>query len=126
MSFRTSVLSIAVLLPLVPAAGAAELVVEPYVFEAGTQGDERTAISYFAMEYIPHAKSIDEYAREKKLEKHERLDLFVQARCPELDAVLDRAGILVWFADYVDQAGTIPDASRVPRPALNQPYPATP
>ncbi len=51
---------------------------------------------------------------------------YVQARCPELDAVLDRAGILRWLADSVDRAGTIPDPTPVPRPTLNQPYPATP
>ena len=51
---------------------------------------------------------------------------YAQARCPELDAVLDRAGILGWFAEDVDRAGTISDPASVPRPTLNQPYPATP
>lgn len=51
---------------------------------------------------------------------------YVKARCPELDAVLDQAGILRWFVDYVDRASEIPDPAAVPRPALNQPYPASP
>lgn len=46
------------------------------------------------------------------------------ARCPALDRILERAGILGYFADYLDQATEIPDPSLPPRPADNQPFPA--
>jgi glutathione S-transferase len=47
---------------------------------------------------------------------------YVAARTPALDAVLDRAGILRWFADYTDQATTVPDPVPPPRPSDNQPF----
>ena len=37
------------------------------VFEAGTHDDGTGPVPYFAMEYIPNAKLITEFAREKKL-----------------------------------------------------------
>lgn len=43
-----------------------------------------------------------------------------------LVAVLERAGILRWFADHTGQAGATPKVETPPRPALNQPFPATP
>jgi tetratricopeptide (TPR) repeat protein/tRNA A-37 threonylcarbamoyl transferase component Bud32 len=46
------------------------------VFEAGTHDDGAGAVPYFAMEYIPNAKAITEYAREKKLSTRRRLELF--------------------------------------------------
>jgi glutathione S-transferase len=51
---------------------------------------------------------------------------FVAARSPSLDAILERAGILRWFADHVDRATTIPDPAAPPRPADNQPFRAGP
>ena len=48
---------------------------------------------------------------------------YLADRCEPLDAVLDRAGILPFFADFTDQAGSIPDYSAPPRPALNRPFP---
>lgn len=51
---------------------------------------------------------------------------YVALRSPELDAVLERAGILQHFADHVDQAGEVPDPAALPRPADNRPYPAGP
>ncbi|UCC30412.1 MAG: serine/threonine protein kinase [Phycisphaerales bacterium] len=51
------------------------------VFEAGTHSDAATggaAVPYFAMEYIPDARPIDRYAREKQLGVRERLGLFAQ------------------------------------------------
>jgi glutathione S-transferase len=51
---------------------------------------------------------------------------YAQARTPQLDAILDRAGILRWYADYVDQATAIPDPVPIPRPVDNRPYPAGP
>jgi glutathione S-transferase len=40
-----------------------------------------------------------------------------------LDAVLERAGILRFFADYVAQGGTVPSWETPPRPRLNRPDP---
>ncbi len=51
---------------------------------------------------------------------------YVEARSAPLDAILERAGILRWYADYVDQATAIPDPVPVPRPSDNRPYPAGP
>jgi hypothetical protein len=49
---------------------------------------------------------------------------YLDLRSEALDAVLDRAGILGWFADYTDQAGTIPDYKSPPRPSENDPFPS--
>lgn len=46
------------------------------IYEAGTHDDGGGAVPYFAMEYIPNAKSITDYAKEKKLGARERLELF--------------------------------------------------
>ncbi|UCC31154.1 MAG: protein kinase [Phycisphaerales bacterium] len=46
------------------------------VYEAGTHDDGTGAVPFFAMEYIPNAKSITQYAGEKKLGTRERLELF--------------------------------------------------
>jgi hypothetical protein len=40
------------------------------------------------------------------------------------DAVLKRAGILPYFADFVEQTTSIPDYAAPPRPRLNRPFPA--
>jgi len=47
---------------------------------------------------------------------------YVEARSPQLDAVLEEAGILRWYADFTDQATAIPDPAPIPRPADNRPY----
>ncbi|HUW02588.1 MAG TPA: glutathione S-transferase family protein [Acidimicrobiales bacterium] len=49
---------------------------------------------------------------------------YVEARSPEIDDVLDAAGILTYFADHVEQATAVPDPAPLPRPADNRPYPA--
>jgi glutathione S-transferase len=51
------------------------------------------------------------------------LGRYVAARTPQLDAVLERAGILKYFADHVAQAAPVPDPVPPPRPAENRPYP---
>lgn len=51
---------------------------------------------------------------------------YVAARSPALDAVLERAGIGRWFADFTDQATSVPDPSLPARPADNQPFRAGP
>ncbi len=46
------------------------------VYEAGTHDDGSNAVPYFAMEYIPNARPITQYARDKALSARERLRLF--------------------------------------------------
>jgi len=48
------------------------------VYEAGTHDDGSGTVPFFAMEYIPNAKSITRYAEDKKLGTRERLELFVR------------------------------------------------
>lgn len=48
---------------------------------------------------------------------------YLESRSAPLDAVLDRAGILPFFADYAARAGSIPDFREPPRPPLNRPFP---
>ena len=47
---------------------------------------------------------------------------YLEARSPELDRVLERAGILSYFAGHVKQATAVPDPTPLPRPADNQPF----
>ncbi len=48
------------------------------IYEAGTHDSELGPVPYFALEYIPEAKSITRYADEAKLGVHERVELLVQ------------------------------------------------
>jgi len=48
---------------------------------------------------------------------------YLESRSARLDAVLDRAGILPFFAEHVALAGRVPDYREPPRPALNRPFP---
>lgn len=48
------------------------------IYEAGTYEEHGTAVPFFAMEYIPNAKTITEYAKSRKLTVDERLGLFLQ------------------------------------------------
>jgi glutathione S-transferase len=45
------------------------------------------------------------------------------ARSAKLDAVLESAGVIGWFAPYVEHAREIPDYRPLPQPALNRPFP---
>jgi hypothetical protein len=47
---------------------------------------------------------------------------YVEARTPELDALLERAGVVAYFADYVDQATSVPELKASSRPTDNRPY----
>ena len=47
---------------------------------------------------------------------------YAASRSERLDAVLERAGILRFFAGHVALAGSIPDYREPPRPALNRPF----
>lgn len=51
---------------------------------------------------------------------------YLAARSPQLDAVLERAGILGHFADHTAAATAVPDPTVVPRPTDNRPYPSGP
>ena len=46
-------------------------------------------------------------------------------RCEAIDSVLERAGILSYFADFLQRATAVPDYSEPPRPRLNRPFPAS-
>jgi thiol-disulfide isomerase/thioredoxin len=48
------------------------------IYEAGTHCEGGSAVPFFAMEYIPNAKNIIEYAADKKLETRARLRLFAR------------------------------------------------
>ena len=48
---------------------------------------------------------------------------YVALRSDRLDAVLERAGALSYFADFTQHASAVPDPSDPPRPALNRPFP---
>ncbi len=48
------------------------------VFVAGMHDEGSVQVPYFAMEYVPDARTIIEYAAEKKLSIRERLELFTQ------------------------------------------------
>lgn len=50
------------------------------VYEAGTSRDDasNTIVPYFAMEYVPDARTITDYARQSNLGTRQRLELFTQ------------------------------------------------
>jgi len=48
------------------------------IYEAGTHCEGGSSVPFFAMEYIPNAKNIIQYAQDKNLGTRERLELFAQ------------------------------------------------
>ncbi|MHC5024459.1 MAG: protein kinase domain-containing protein [Planctomycetota bacterium] len=48
------------------------------VYEAGTHDDGEGVVPWFAMEFIPDARALTDYAREKKLSLRHRLELFTE------------------------------------------------
>lgn len=88
----------------------------PWVSRACIDG---SADVVFASGARAHVKST-EFLRETR---SVLLARYASLREPRLDAVLERAGILKYFADYVQHAGKIPDYRNPPRPALNRPFP---
>ena len=48
------------------------------VYDAGTHDDGHGEVPYFAMEYIPSAKRLTEFARDRKLGSRQKLELFAQ------------------------------------------------
>ncbi len=47
---------------------------------------------------------------------------YLELRSAALDAILERAGIRSYFADYADHAGSIPSYEKPPQPAFNRPF----
>ncbi len=47
---------------------------------------------------------------------------YAAVRCDALDAILERAAILPYFADFVADAGTVPSYETPPQPRLNRPF----
>ena len=47
---------------------------------------------------------------------------YVAARSSALDEILERAGVLPYFADHVEQATAVPDVSEGAQPSDNRPY----
>ena len=88
----------------------------PWVAEATVEGRATVAFESGATAEIAATGFVTE-ARGVMLAR------YVEARTPEIDAVLDAAGILGHFADHVDQATQVPDPAPPPRPADNRPYP---
>ncbi len=90
----------------------------PYVSEACKNGSAVLAFKNGQSVEIK-AKDFLKNARGVLLARYKEL------RSDALDNVLDRAGILKYFADYVDQAGVIPDDTDPPRPVDNVGFPGT-
>jgi glutathione S-transferase len=53
---------------------------------------------------------------------HVLLARYVEFRSDALDGILECAGILPYYADFVGDAGTLPAYARPPRPRLNRPF----
>ncbi len=92
--------------------------------------------------YLPWvSRAVDEDSAELEFESGQKITIeatdflkdargvllarYIELRSDELDAILDRAGILGYFADYADRAGTVPNYEAPPRPVLNDPFPST-
>lgn len=48
------------------------------IYDAGSYDDGGSSVPFFAMEYIPNARPITEYARSKGLDHRQRLELYLQ------------------------------------------------
>jgi hypothetical protein len=91
----------------------------PWVTEATRSGSATVAFGDGARAEIASTPFLDA-ARGALLARYAAM------RSPELDRVLDRAGILRYFAGHLDQATAVPDPRPLPRPADNQPFRAGP
>ncbi len=47
---------------------------------------------------------------------------YVEARSPQLDAILEQAGVPTYFADHVEQATAVPDTTDGAQLTKNRPY----
>ena len=88
----------------------------PWVAAATARGEADVVFSSGARTSIQATEFLKE-ARAIQLGRYRAL------RCAALDAVLERAGILHYFADHLAEAGSVPDWAGPPRPRLNRPYP---
>jgi glutathione S-transferase len=88
----------------------------PWVSVATLQGEAEVVFSNGQRTAIQATGFLRE-ARAVLLARYRRL------RSDALDAVLERAGILRFFADHVAEAGTVPRDDAPPRPRLNRPNP---
>lgn len=88
----------------------------PWVSEAAVRGEAELtfangqSVTIRATEFLKSARSV-------------LLARYRSLRTDALDAVLERAGILRFFADHVTEAGSVPVWETPPRPKLNRPYP---
>lgn len=88
----------------------------PWVSRATVDGSadlvfqDGTRVGLRATEFLVEARSV-------------LLARYVALRSAELDAILERAGIRSYFADFTAKAGSVPSHAAPPRPALNQPFP---
>ena len=87
----------------------------PWVAEATVQGSavvdlaEGVSATIESSEFLNTARGV-------------MLARYVEARSPGLDAVLEQAGIVRYFADHVEQATSVPDPRPPARPPQNRPY----
>ena len=86
----------------------------PWVAQATVDGSAMTTIGEHTIEirssaFLDNARGV-------------LLARYVEARSPELDGILDAAGVLSYFRDHVDQATAVPDATLPARPTDNRPY----
>ncbi len=91
----------------------------PWVVRATTAGSARVAFESGASADIETTNFLNT-ARGILLARYR------DARSALLDAILERAGILRYFADHLDKATDVPDPTVPPRPADNQPFRAGP
>lgn len=88
----------------------------PWVAEATVQGSAVVEFADGSSAEIASSAFLDE-ARGIMLAR------YVEARSEALDDVLERAGVLSYFADHIDQATAVPDPRLPARPRQNRPYP---
>lgn len=88
----------------------------PWVADATVRGDAEVVFASGQRRRI----SATEFLRDARAVLLAR---YRQLRSDALDAVLDRAGILHFFADHLAEAGNIPRNDTLPQPRLNRPYP---
>ncbi len=91
----------------------------PWVAEATVKGEADVHFVDGSVARVPTTNFLD-VARGVILARYR------EARCADLDALLQRAGILEYYADHLDQATEVPDPRPLARPADNRPYPAGP
>lgn len=90
----------------------------PWVTEATVSGSATVELAPGATAEIASTPFLDQ-ARGIMLAR------YVEARSPELDAILDRAGVLPFYADHVDQATAVPDVRDRAQLPDNRPYPVS-